>query len=334
MNYLASFPNTRLRRLRQSYPIRNLVRETNLSVNDLIWPVFIIDGKNEKQPIPSMPGTFRYSIDTLLQELNEAIDLGINAIALFPNIDPSLKDENGLEAINQNTLVVRAVEIIKNHFPELVVICDIALDPYTTHGHDGILNDRGEVDNDKTIEILCRQAILLAEAGCDIVAPSDMMDGRIGTIRESLDYNGFLNTVILSYAAKYASSFYSAFRDAVGSGKNLGKSTKETYQMDPANSKEALREVALDIQEGADIVMVKPAVHYLDIIKSISDNFPIPVFAYHVSSEYALLKLASAHGLINYDNAIFETLISIKRAGAKSIFTYAAKEVAYLLKSY
>ena len=323
---LGQFPSTRLRRIRMKEFSRRLVSENNLSVNDLIWPLFVCEGNNIADKINSMPGVFRYSIDNILKELETAVKLKIPAIALFPQIDSGMKDEKGSEATNENNLICRTIKSIKKNFPDLGVICDVALDPYTNHGHDGlVVNDI--VDNDTTLEVLEKQALVQAVAGCDIIAPSDMMDGRVARIRNILDENKFQNTLILSYAAKYASKFYGPFRDAISSSGNLKGGSKSTYQMDMANSNEALREVALDIQEGADMVMVKPGMPYLDIIHRIKSEFNIPTFAYQVSGEYAMIKGAINNNWLD-SQVIKESLLSFKRAGADGILTYFAKEIA------
>ena len=323
---IGQFPTTRLRRLRMKDFSRRMISENNLTVNDLIWPIFVCEGNNIADKINSMPGVFRYSIDNILKELETVVKLKIPAIALFPQIDSALKNKEGSQAIDENNLICRTIRSIKKQFPDLGVICDVALDPFTDHGHDGlIVNDI--VDNDATLKVLEKQALVQANAGCDIIAPSDMMDGRVGIIRKALDENNFQNTLILSYAAKYASKFYGPFRDAISSSGNLKGGSKSTYQMDIANSNEALREVALDIKEGADMVMVKPGMPYLDIIKSIKENFKIPVFAYQVSGEYSMLKNAIQKKLIN-ENVIIESLVAFKRAGANAIVTYFANEIA------
>lgn len=333
-NNFGSFPTTRLRRNRLTPWIRELVAETSLSASDLIMPFFIISGKNKKEAIKALPGNYRFSIDLLIKEVKKAKELGISAIMLFPAIDQKLKDENGREALNPQNLICEAVALIKKTVQGIGVICDVALDPYTDHGHDGILSsDLSHVLNDKTVEILCKQALVQAKAGCDMVAPSDMMDGRIGEIRKYLDKNGFENVGIISYAAKYASNFYGPFRHAVGSIKNLNAGNKKNYQMDFRNDDEAIREVALDIAEGADMVIVKPGLPYLDIITKIKQNFSIPVFSYQVSGEYAMLKLAAENNLLDFENALFETLIAFKRAGASVIITYGAMEIARKLKN-
>ena len=323
---LGQFPSTRLRRIRMKEFSRRLVSENNLSVNDLIWPLFVCEGNNIADKINSMPGVFRYSIDNILKELETAVKLKIPAIALFPQIDSGLKDEKGSEATNENNLICRTIKSIKKNFPDLGVICDVALDPYTNHGHDGLVVNN-IVDNDTTLEVLEKQALVQAVAGCDIIAPSDMMDGRVARIRNILDENKFQNTLILSYAAKYASKFYGPFRDAISSSGNLKGGSKSTYQMDMANSNEALREVALDIQEGADMVMVKPGMPYLDIIQRIKSEFNIPTFSYQVSGEYAMIKGAINNNWLD-SQVIKESLLSFKRAGADGILTYFAKEIA------
>lgn len=323
---LGQFPSTRLRRIRMKEFSRRLVSENNLSVNDLIWPLFVCEGNNIADKINSMPGVFRYSIDNILKELETAVKLKIPAIALFPQIDSGMKDEKGSEATNENNLICRTIKSIKKNFPDLGVICDVALDPYTNHGHDGLVVNN-IVDNDTTLEVLEKQALVQAVAGCDIIAPSDMMDGRVARIRNILDENKFQNTLILSYAAKYASKFYGPFRDAISSSGNLKGGSKSTYQMDMANSNEALREVALDIQEGADMVMVKPGMPYLDIIHRIKSEFNIPTFAYQVSGEYAMIKGAINNNWLD-SQVIKESLLSFKRAGADGILTYFAKEIA------
>ena len=329
MKIVGSYPKVRLRRNRKTDWSRRLVQENSLSTSDLIWPIFIREGKNVKEQIKTMPGVYRYSIDKINYLVEKAIKKKIPMIALFPSIPISKKNINGTEALNKNNLVCKTLRLIKKNFNEIGLMCDVALDPYTSHGHDGILK-KNYVDNDSTIKILVKQSLLQAEMGCDVIAPSDMMDGRIGEIRKNLDKNGFKNTQILSYAVKYASNFYGPFRDAVGSKKSL-KGDKKNYQMDFNNSKEALREVALDINEGADFDMVKPGLPYLDIIKLIKDNFKIPVFAYQVSGEYSLIKNGINNKIINED-AILESLISFKRAGASSIVTYFADEIANRLR--
>jgi porphobilinogen synthase len=312
--------------------LRNLVGESRLTVQDLVWPVFVQEGENTRTAVESMPGVFRLTIDLLIEEAKRAHALGIPAIALFPVVDDSLKSSQAEEAFNADNLICRATRAIKDVGLDLGIICDVALDPYTSHGQDGLLHANGDVENDATIEILCRQAVVQAQAGCDIIAPSDMMDGRVGAIRDALDKAGFSDVAVLSYAAKYASCFYGPFRDAVGSAKNLGKQGKKTYQMDPPNSDEALREVALDLAEGADMVMVKPGMPYLDIISRVRHHFNVAVFAYQVSGEYSMLRAASEKGWLSWQQAILESLISMKRAGATGIFTYAALEVAEYLR--
>jgi porphobilinogen synthase len=325
------FPATRLRRNRRSDWSRRLVRENALSTDDLIWPIFIIDGERKRTPVQAMPGVERLSIDLAVNAAEEAAALGIPAVALFPNIEPSLRDEMASEAVNPANLVCRAVRAIKDAVPDIGIICDVALDPYTSHGHDGILVD-GEVDNDRTIEVLVAQALVQAEAGCDILAPSDMMDGRIGAIRAALEENGFAKTLILAYAAKYASSFYGPFRDAVGSGAKL-KGDKLGYQMDPANGSEALREVALDIAEGADMVMVKPGLAYLDIVWRVKEAFHVPTFVYQTSGEYSMIVAAAERGWLDRDRVLMESLMACKRAGADAVFTYFALAAARMLKA-
>ncbi len=327
------FPNTRLRRLRSTKFSRRLVAETHLTVADLIYPVFILEGKRQREAIASMPGIERISIDILLEEAKECVALGIPAFAIFPVITADKKSLHAEEAYHPDGLVQRAVRALKQAYPDLGVITDIALDPYTSHGQDGVIDHNGYVLNDETAAILVKQALSHAEAGADIVAPSDMMDGRIGAIRAALEENKFYNTQILAYSAKYASSFYGPFRDAVGSGKALGKADKLQYQMDPANSHEAMHEVALDIQEGADIVMVKPGMPYLDIVRLTKDTFKVPTFVYQVSGEYAMLKAAAQMGWLNEQAVVMESLLAIKRAGADAILTYFAKQVATWLKN-
>jgi porphobilinogen synthase len=320
----------RMRRNRADAWTRNLVRENQLSVHDLIWPLFVIDGKGAEEPIASMPGVSRGSIDKTIEKAKQARDLGIPAIALFPVIDGALKTADGRESGNPDNLICRAIRDIKDAVPEIGLIADVALDPFTSHGHDGLVDDKGYILNDETVDILCQQALVQGEAGVDIIAPSDMMDGRVGAIRAVLDESGLSLTRIMAYSAKYASAFYGPFRDAVQSG-GLLRSDKKTYQMDPANGDEALREVALDIGEGADMVMVKPGLPYLDIIRRVKDEFAVPTFAYHVSGEYAMAKAAAANGWLDGDAIIHEMMLSFKRAGADGILTYAALDVAKAL---
>ena len=322
----------RPRRLRKQKFNRSLVRENSLSASDLIYPLFVIEGENKREIIESMPGIERVSIDQLLVEAKEVMDLKIQAIALFPVISSDKKTEEAEEAFNPDGLVQRAVRALKRSLPELAVITDVALDPFTSHGQDGLIDSDGYVLNDETVDVLIKQSISHAEAGADIVAPSDMMDGRIGAIRNALEESGFIHTNILSYSAKYASSFYGPFREAVGSSGNLGKSDKKTYQMDPGNSNEAIREVELDISEGADMVMIKPGLPYLDIVSNVKQVFGVPTFAYHVSGEYAMLKAASQNNWIDEKSTVLETLLCFKRAGADAILTYYAKDAAKWIK--
>jgi len=324
MKVIGTYPSVRLRRNRKKDWSRRLVEENKLSSNDLIWPIFITDGKNIKEPIKSMPGVYRYSLDKIEKLVENAIRKKIPMISIFPHIKNSKKNLGGTEALNKNNLVCKALRLIKKNYKEIGVMCDVALDPYTSHGHDGVLKNN-YVDNDETIKILIKQSLLQAEMGCDVIAPSDMMDGRIGEIRKALDKNGYNLVQILSYAVKYASNFYGPFRDAVGSKKKL-KGDKKNYQMDFNNSKEAFREVALDIAEGADFVMVKPGMPYLDVIKSIKDEFKIPVFAYQVSGEYTMIKRGIDEGILD-ENSIIESLMSFKRAGASAIVTYFADQI-------
>ena len=318
----------RPRRLRKQKFNRSLVRENSLSANDLIYPLFVIEGENKREAIESMPGIERVSVDQLLVEAKEIIDLKIQAIALFPVISSDKKTEEAGESYNPDGLVQRAVRSLKRNFPELAVITDVALDPFTSHGQDGLIDSDGYVLNDETVDVLIKQSLSHAEAGADIIAPSDMMDGRIGAIRNALEESGYIHTNILSYSAKYASSFYGPFREAVGSSGNLGKSDKKTYQMDPGNSNEAIREVELDISEGADMVMIKPGLPYLDIVSNVKQTFGVPTFAYHVSGEYAMLKAASQNNWIEEKSTVLETLLCFKRAGADAILTYYAKDAA------
>ena len=332
-SFYEKFPSNRLRRNRQSNWIRNLISENQLTSNDLIWPVFLCDGNNIKEEIESMPGVFRYSVDRISEVVDIASENRISLIALFPNTPNEQKDVEGSESLNEKNLVCRALDLIKAQKLNFGVMCDVALDPYTSHGHDGLINNENEILNDETNELLIKQSLLLAEHKADIIAPSDMMDGRVGLIRNSLEHNNYKNTILLSYAAKYASNFYSPFRDAVGSNNNL-KSDKKSYQMDYSNSDEALREAALDISEGADIIMVKPGISYLDIIYRIKNEFKFPTFAYQVSGEYSIIKAASEKGWINEEKVIIEQLTSFKRAGADAILTYFAPEVSKKLNLF
>lgn len=325
------YPQTRMRRNRRTDWVRRLVSENHLTVNDLIWPVFVVPGTEQRIPVRSMPGVSRLSIDLLLEEVQEVAALGIPAVALFPVTPQELKSELAEEALNPRNLVCEAVRAIKKQVPDLGLICDVALDPYTSHGQDGLVRD-GEILNDESIEVLCRQAIVQAEAGCDIIAPSDMLDGRIGRIRDALDAAGFTQVQIMSYAAKYASAFYGPFREAVGSAANLGTGDKRTYQMDPANGDEALREVALDLQEGADLVMVKPGLPYLDVIYRVKQTFAVPTFAYQVSGEYSMIVAAAELSWVDHDRTMLESLLAFKRAGADGILTYFAPQAARLLR--
>ena len=323
------YPTARMRRTRQADWARRLVQEERLSADDLIWPLFLIEGENRREPVPSMPGVERLTLDQALRAGEEALALNIPALALFPMLSPEARDAQGSEAVNPDNLICRTVRALKGAFPELGIMCDVALDPYTSHGHDGLIGD-GYVLNDETVEVLVAQAIVQAEAGTDIIAPSDMMDGRIGAIRHALETRGFKNTMIMAYAAKYASAFYGPFRDAIGSAAVL-KGDKRTYQMDPANGDEALREVALDIAEGADMVMVKPGMPYLDIVRRVADTFQVPTFAYQVSGEYAMLAGAIERGWLPRERTILETLTGFKRAGAAGMLTYFARDAAALL---
>ena len=328
----APFPLSRPRRLRKDAQTRALVREHKLSPEDLILPVFVLDGTGQSQDVASMPGVQRLSLDRLLPVAEDCVKLGIPVIALFPVIDSALKTPDGREALNPDGLVPRVVQALKSRFPQLAVMTDVALDPYTSHGQDGLLDETGYIVNDPTVEVLVRQALTQAAAGVDIVAPSDMMDGRIGAIRRALEDAGHVHTRIMAYSAKYASAFYGPFRDAVGSAGNLGKSDKKVYQMDPGNSDEALREVALDIAEGADMVMVKPGMPYLDIVRRVKDEFRVPTFAYQVSGEYAMLKAAAANGWLDHDAVMMEALLAFKRAGADGVLSYFARDAARLLR--
>ena len=326
-----AFPASRPRRLRRDDFTRRLVREHALSVNDLIYPVFVLEGQGRREAVGSMPGVERLSLDLLLPVAERCVALGIPVMALFPVIDPSRKTEDGREAFNEKGLVPQVVRSLKQHFPELGVMTDVALDPFTSHGQDGLLDDTGYILNDETVQVLVQQAMTQADAGVDIVAPSDMMDGRIGAIRQALESAGHIHTRIMAYSAKYASAFYGPFRDAVGSASNLGKSNKKVYQMDPGNSDEALREVAMDIDEGADMVMVKPGMPYLDIVRRVKDTFQVPTFAYQVSGEYAMLMAAARNGWLDQQAVMLESLLAFKRAGADGILTYFAPRAARLL---
>ena len=327
-----SYPRVRMRRNRMHEFSRRLVSENNLTVDDLIYPIFITYGLNKKEKINSMPGIYRFSLDRLETEIKYISSLNIPAIAFFPQTENKLKTSDGREAVNKNNLVCEAIRISKKVNPELGVICDVALDPYTDHGHDGVIID-DHIDNDKTLEILCQQSLIQAEAGCNIIAPSDMMDGRVGLIRDTLDKNGFINVQIMSYAVKYASAFYGPFRDAVGSSINLSNKSKNSYQMDPKNSDEALREIELDLNEGADMVIVKPGMPYLDIIHKVREKFKVPTYAYQVSGEYSMIKGAIDKGWFDEEKIIFESLIAFKRAGCSGIITYFAPYVAETLNN-
>ena len=326
------FPTSRPRRLRRDAATRALVREHHLRASDLILPVFVLEGRAQLQDVTSMPGVQRRSVDLLFDVAERCVTLGIPVMALFPVIEPSLKTSDGREALNADGLVPRAVRELKRRFPQLALLTDVALDPYTSHGQDGLLDDSGYIVNDATVAVLCQQALVQAEAGVDIVAPSDMMDGRIGAIREALEDSDAIHTRIMAYSAKYASAFYGPFRDAVGSKGKLGKSDKKVYQMDPGNSDEALREVALDIAEGADMVMVKPGMPYLDIVRRVKDEFRMPTFVYQVSGEYSMLKAAAANGWLEHDAVMMESLLAFKRAGADGVLSYFALEAAELLR--
>jgi porphobilinogen synthase len=329
---LGGFPSTRPRRIRQEPWIRDLVQEHRLTVQDLIWPAFIHEGPKDRVAVPSMPGVERLSLSVLVDAVGEAAELGIKAVALFPATEPDKKTEDAAEAVNPDNLVCRAVRALKKAVPGVGIICDVALDPYSSHGQDGLVQG-GYVVNDETVEVLCRQSRVQADAGCDVIAPSDMMDGRVGAIRRALDEAGHERVMILAYAAKYASAFYGPFRDAVGSSGNLAGGDKKTYQMNPANGDEALREVALDIAEGADMVMVKPGMPYLDIVHRVKEAFGLPTFAYQVSGEYAMLSAAAERGWLNRDQVLLESLLAFKRAGADGVLTYFAVEAAQLLSS-
>ena len=327
-----SYPRVRMRRNRMHEFSRRLVSENNLTVDDLIYPIFITYGLNKKEKINSMPGIYRFSLDRLETEIKYISSLNIPAIAFFPQTENKLKTSDGREAVNKNNLVCEAIRISKKVNPELGIICDVALDPYTDHGHDGVIIDN-HIDNDKTLEILCQQSLIQAEAGCNIIAPSDMMDGRVGLIRDTLDKNGFINVQIMSYAVKYASAFYGPFRDAVGSSINLSNKSKNSYQMDPKNSDEALREIELDLNEGADMVIIKPGMPYLDIIHKVREKFKVPTYAYQVSGEYSMIKGAIDKGWFDEEKIIFESLIAFKRAGCNGIITYFAPYVAEILNN-
>jgi porphobilinogen synthase len=327
------YPHSRPRRLRRDAWSRELVRESRLHASDLIYPVFVLDGNGKTEAVSSMPGVQRVSLDRLLPVAETCVSLGIPALALFPVLEPALKSEDGREALNAKGLIPTVVRELKKRFPELGVMTDVALDPFTTHGQDGLLDDTGYILNDETVAVLAKQALVQAEAGVDIVAPSDMMDGRIGAIRAALEESGHIHTKIMAYSAKYASAFYGPFRDAVGSAAHLGKSNKKAYQMDPGNSDEALREVALDIAEGADMVMVKPGMPYLDIVRRVKDQFGLPTFAYQVSGEYAMLKAAAQNGWLDHDAVMMEALLAFKRAGADGVLTYFALDAARALRT-
>ena len=332
MSTHGAFPMSRMRRMRRDDFSRRLMRESVLTADDFIYPVFVLEGAGRVEQVASMPGVERQSLDVLLKTAERAVGLGIPALALFPVVDASLKSLGAEEAYNPDGLVPRVVQALKREFPDLGVITDVALDPYTSHGQDGLIDDTGYVLNDETLDVLVKQALCHSQAGADVVAPSDMMDGRIGRIREALEANGQIYTRILAYSAKYASSFYGPFRDAVGSAGNLGKGNKYTYQMDPANTDEALREVAMDIAEGADMVMVKPGMPYLDIVRRVKDEFKVPTYAYQVSGEYAMLKAAAQNGWLNEEACVLESLLAFKRAGADGILTYFALDAAEYLK--
>ena len=329
----SAYPAARPRRMRRDPFSRAMMRENTITAADLIYPVFVLEGQDQRQQVASMPGVERVSLDLLLKVAEECVSLGIPAMALFPLVDQSVKTYDGIEATNPDGLVPRVVRELKKNFPELGVITDVALDPYTTHGQDGLPDENGYIVNEKTIEMLVKQALTHAEAGVDIVAPSDMMDGRIGAIRQAFEAQGHIHTRIMAYSAKYASAFYGPFRDAVGSSANLGKADKNTYQMDPANSDEALREVALDLAEGADMVMVKPGMPYLDVVRRVKDEFKVPTFAYQVSGEYAMLKAAALNGWLDHDKVMMESMMAFKRAGADGVLTYFALDIARKLKA-
>ena len=332
LSALSAYPNNRPRRLRRDDFTRRLVRENHLRVDDLIYPVFVLDGQGRRETVSSMPGVERLSLDLLLPVAQECVDLGIPVMALFPVVDGTLKAPDGREAFNPDGLVPRVVRALKDRFPNLGVMTDVALDPYTSHGQDGLLDDHNYIINDATVEVLVKQALAQAAAGVDIVAPSDMMDGRIAAIRRALESEGQVHTRIMAYSAKYASAFYGPFRDAVGSAANLGTADKKVYQMDPGNTDEALREVALDIAEGADMVMVKPGMPYLDVLRRVKETFAVPTFAYQVSGEYAMLKAAAQNGWLDHDTVMMESLLAFKRAGADGILTYFSRDAARLLR--
>ncbi|TMS59322.1 porphobilinogen synthase [Imbroritus primus] len=329
---MSMYPETRPRRMRRDDFSRRLMREHQLTTDDLIYPVFVTEGEQQREAVGSMPGVERVSLDLLLEVAQDCVNLGIPVMALFPVIDPALKTPDGIEAANPDGLIPRVVRALKARFPELGIMTDVALDPYTSHGQDGVLDDDGYVLNDETVAILVQQALTQAAAGVDIVAPSDMMDGRIGAVRHALETHGHIYTRIMAYSAKYASAFYGPFRDAVGSAANLGKGNKMTYQMDPSNTDEALREVGLDIAEGADMVMVKPGMPYLDVVRRVKDEFRFPTYAYQVSGEYAMLKAAAQNGWLDHDKVMMESLLAFKRAGADGILTYFARDAARLLR--
>ncbi|HVL10602.1 MAG TPA: porphobilinogen synthase [Burkholderiaceae bacterium] len=330
---MSMYPETRPRRMRRDDFSRRLMREHQLTTDDLIYPVFVTDGEQQREAVASMPGVERLSLDLLLEVAQDCVNLGIPVMALFPVINPILKTPDGIEAANPDGLIPRVVRALKARFPELGIMTDVALDPYTSHGQDGVLDDDGYVLNDETVAILVQQALTQAAAGVDIVAPSDMMDGRIGAVRHALETHGHIYTRIMAYSAKYASAFYGPFRDAVGSAANLGKGNKMTYQMDPSNTDEALREVGLDIAEGADMVMVKPGMPYLDVVRRVKDEFRFPTYAYQVSGEYAMLKAAAQNGWLDHDKVMMESLLAFKRAGADGILTYFARDAARLLRT-
>ncbi len=327
-----AYPSTRMRRNRRTDWSRRLVRENTLAPDNLIWPVFVREGRDLAEPVDAMPGVVRYSCDTLVDAVGTAGDLGIPVVAIFPFIEPGIKDPDGSIALEPDNLVCRAVRAVRQAHPDIGIQCDVALDPFTSHGHDGVLDPDGQISNDRTVDILCRQALVQAEAGCDIISPSDMMDGRIGAIRRSLDAAGHDQVQIMAYSAKYASGFYGPFREAVGSAPTLGSASKATYQMDPANGDEALREVALDIAEGADMVMVKPGLPYLDVIRRVKDSFGMPTYGYQVSGEYAMIRAAAERGWIDGETCMLESLMAFRRAGADGVLTYFACDAARRLR--